>query len=116
MKSEFKFWRQFINEREQIVQNAYLAHFVLSLAQKKEIDRTEVMNFMRAIPNVTTVYREKEISSTKQSFTAEYSVRFVLKHGHSAKKYHDTILKPGLRSINGLSIQVDKGYEKIGGK
>ena len=114
MKNEFEKWRHYINERDQEVQDEYLAHFIMSIVQAKEIDRTEVMAFMRAIPNVTTAYREDEISTSKQSFVAEYSIRFVLPHGSDARNYYNTILKPELRQIKGLSIQRDKGFEKIG--
>jgi len=114
MKNELTKWRQYLNERERIVQDKYLAHFNLAIIQAKDIDRTEIMGFIRAISSVTTVYREKEISTSKQSFVAEYSIRFILPHGASAKNYYDNTLKPSLRKIKGLSIQSDKGYEKIG--
>ena len=101
-------------EKEKPVQDQYEAHFYLAITQAKEIDRTELMGFMRAIPNVTTVYREKEISTSAQTFVGEYKFRFVLMHGANAKHYYDTVLKPGLRKIKGLSIQRDFSYEKIG--
>ena len=114
MKKELETWRQYLTEKERPVQDNYEAHFYLALTQSKEIDRTELMGFMRAIPNVTTVYREKEISTSTTSFVGEYQIRFVLPHGTDAKYYYDTTLKPGLRKIKGLEIQRDKGYEKIG--
>ena len=101
-------------EKEKPVQDQYEAHFYLAITQAKEIDRTELMGFMRAIPNVTTVYREKEISTSAQTFVGEYKFRFVLMHGANAKHYYDTVLKPELRRIKGLSIQRELGYEKIG--
>ena len=114
MKEELTKWRQYLAEKERPVQDEYEAHFYLSLTQSKEIDRTELMGFMRAIPNVTTVYREKEISTSATSFVGEYKIRFVLIHGTDAKYYYDTVLKPGLRKIKGMSIHRDIGYEKTG--
>ena len=101
-------------EKKKPVQDQYEAHFYLALTQARDIDRTELMGFMRAIPNVTTVYREKEISTSAQTFVGEYKFRFVLSYGTNAKHYYDTVLKPGLRKIKGLLIQRDFGYEKIG--
>ena len=101
-------------EKEKPVQDQYEAHFYLAITQAKEIDRTELMGFMRAIPNVTTVYREKEISTSPRIFVGEYKFRFVLSYGSNVKHYYDTVLKPELRRIKGLSIQRELGYEKIG--
>ena len=114
MKKELHKWRQFLLEKERPVQDMYEGHFFLGLTQSKEIDRTELMGFMRAIKNVTTVYREKEISTSKETFVGEYTIRFVLPHGADVKYYFDTVLKPELRAIKGLNIQRDIGYEKIG--
>ena len=113
MINEVKKWRSFVNEREREVQDKYKAEFILSLRQEKDVDRTEVMNSMRAISDVTTAYRLKEISTSEQSFVAEYLVRFVLPHGTDAKHYYDIVLKPSLRKIHGVSVQRDKGYEKV---
>jgi len=114
MEKEFENWRKYLTEKEKPVQDEYEARFYLALTQSKEIDRTELMGFMRAIQNVTTVYREKEVSTSTQTFVGEYKIRFVLTHGADVKYYYDTTLKPGLRKIKGLSIQRDFGFEKIG--
>jgi hypothetical protein len=114
MEKEFENWRKYLTEKEKPVQDEYEAHFYLALTQSKEIDRTELMGFMRAIQNVTTVYREKEVSTSAQTFVGEYKIRFVLTHGADVKYYYDTVLKPGLRKIKGLSIQRDLSYEKTG--
>tara|TARA_Y100001938_G_C7798389_1_gene285911 strand:- start:43 stop:393 length:351 start_codon:yes stop_codon:yes gene_type:complete len=114
MKKELEKWRQFLTEKERIVQDMYEATFLLALEQSKEIDRTEVMGFIRAIENVTTVYREREVSTSRKTFVGEYTIRFVLPHGADVKYYFDTVLKPSLRRIKGLAIQRDMGYEKIG--
>ena len=114
MKKELETWRHYLTEKEKPVQDNYEAHFYLALTQSKEIDRTELMGFMRAIQNVTTVYREKEVSTSAATFVGEYKIRFVLQHGADVKYYYDTTLKPGLRKIKGLAIQRDLGYEKTG--
>ena len=114
MKKEFKNWRKYLTEEEKPIQDSYEARFHLSLVQSKDIDRTELMGFMRAIPSVTTVYREEEISTSAEKFVGEYKFRFVLSYGSNARHYYNSILKPDLRKIKGLAIQRDFGYEKIG--
>jgi hypothetical protein len=114
MKKLLEHWRKHINEEEKPVQDKYEATFYLSMLQSKDVDRTELTNFMRAIPNITTVYREREVSTSKTNFVGEYRFRFVLPAGTNAKKFYDLELKPALRSIKGLTVQRDLGYEKIG--
>ena len=114
MKNEFKSWRQFLTELEKPAHHRYEAFFYLSIDQAKPIDRTEVMNEMRAIPEVTTVYREREVSTSPVSFVGEYIIRFILPSRADAASYYNRELKPRLNSIKGLKIQRDLGYEKIG--
>ena len=115
MKKEFKKWRKFLLEsKEKKFHDEYEAHFYLAILQSKEVDRTEIMASMRAIPSVTTVYREEEISTSPQIFVGEYKIRFVLPLKTSSKHYYDTTLKPELEKIKGLTIRRDLGYEEIG--
>ena len=114
MKKEFEKWRKYLIEKKIRVQDEYEAHFYLSIIQSKDIDRTELMGFMRAIPSVTTVYREKEISTSAEVFVGEYKFRFVLKPGENVEYYFNKTLKPDLRRIKGLTIRSDFGYEKVG--
>ena len=116
MKQEFKMWREYLTEQEVPIQDEYEAFLYLGILQTKSIDRTEIMAFIRAIKNVTTVYREDEISTSAAIFVGEYKIRFVLEHGGNAKEYYEQILKPGIRKIKGLSIHRDEGFEKIGEK
>jgi hypothetical protein len=113
MKKQLEKWKKYLSEEKKPNQERYEAKFYLNLEQSKDVDRTELMNFMRAIPNVTTVYREEEISTSKESFVGEYRFRFVLPVGTDSKYYYDQVLKTNLKRIKGLSIQRDLGYEKI---
>ena len=113
MKNEFKKWRKYLLERKADSQDRYEANFYLALDQSHDLDRTDLMNFMRAIDQVTTVYREEQISTSAKTFVGKYRFRFVLERGADSKNYYDTTLKPGLRKIRGLIIQRDLGYEKI---
>ena len=114
MKKELKNWRKFLMEKEESSHDRYEANLYLSIDQAKPIDRTEIMNEMRAIPEVTTVYREREISTSTRTFVGEYIVRFILPHGTDTYHYYNRELKPRLNSIKGLSIQRDFGFEKMG--
>ena len=114
MEKELKNWRKFLMEVEDPSHDRYEANLYLSIDQSKPIDRTEVMNEMRAIPEVTTVYREREISTSPVAFVGEYIVRFILPSASDAASYYNRELKPRLNSIKGLKIQRDLGYEKIG--
>ena len=114
MKKEFKKWRNFLTEKEEkISQDRYEGNIYLAIEQSKPIDRTEVMNQIRAIPEVTTVYREREVSTSTRNFVGEYIIRFILSPGTDAAHYYNRELKPRLNQIRGLKIQHDFGYEKI---
>jgi len=103
-----------LTEKEKPSHTRYEANLYLSIDQSKPIDRTEVMNEMRAIPEVTTVYRVREVSTSPATFVGEYVVRFILKSGIDAMHYYTRELKPRLNRIIGVKIQHDFGYEKIG--
>jgi len=113
MREEFKSWRNFLTEKENPTHDRYEANLYLSIDQSKPIDRTEVMNEMRAIREVTTVYREREISTSPVSFVGEYIIRFILPRQSDATHYYNRELKPQLNKIQGLKIQRDLGYERI---
>jgi len=114
MEKEFKSWRDFLTEKEKPAHDRYEARLYLSIDQSKPIDRTEVMNEMRAIPEVTTVYREREISTSPMIFVGEYMIRFILPSRVDVINYYNRELKPRLNSIKGLKIHRDFGYKKIG--
>ena len=105
---------QRLNEsRERDVIDEYKGYIVLNIRQSGDIDRTEALGFIRAIPNVTTIRREKEISTSPSTYTGEFSIRIVLKHGESLKKYIETVLKPKVRMIDGISLQSVSDLEKV---
>tara|TARA_Y100000034_G_scaffold128392_1_gene182843 strand:- start:403 stop:759 length:357 start_codon:yes stop_codon:yes gene_type:complete len=113
MKKEFKNWRRFLIEKEKKTHYRYEAHCYLSIDQSKPIDRTEVMNEIRAIPEVTTVYREREISTSKSRFVGEYIIRFLLSVNINADNYYTKQLKHRMRQINGVQIQRDLGFKRM---
>ena len=113
MKKELTTWKNFLSEADKLVQDRYEANLYLSILQSKDIDRTDVTNQMRAIPEVTTVYREREISTSETQFIGEYIIRFILPKEKSAGRYYDKELKPRLNQIRGLKIQRDLGFEKL---
>lgn len=100
-------------EEKREVQDEYVAEINLAIRQDKDIDRTKVLNFIRSIPNVTTIRREKEISTSENSFVGEFSLRIVLPHGQSIKKYVDNVLKPSIRDIDGVGLQAISNLEKV---
>ena len=115
MKEQYrKKWQQFLTEKDKPNHYKYEARLHLTIDQDKPIDRTEVMDSMRAIPEITTVYREREISTSPRVFVGEYIIRFILPVHDDAKIYYNNTLGPKLKSIPGLGIQTDYGYEKIG--
>jgi hypothetical protein len=71
------------------------------------------LNFIRSIPNVTTIRREREISTSESTFVGEFSLRIVLPHGQSIKKYIDNVLKPNIRDIDGVGLQSIASLEKV---
>jgi len=113
MKEQIKKWKEFLNETKISLQDSYEANFILQIIKSEKIDRTEVMGFIRAIPNVTTVKNEGEISSSKRYYIASYRVRFVLRPGQDASLFYYKSLKPSLNKISGVTIQRDRGFKKV---
>jgi len=108
-----KKWKEFLDETKISLQDAYEANLILQIIKSEKIDRTEVMGFMRAIPNVTTVQNEGTITSSDRYYLASYKVRFVLRRGQDATLYYYNSLKPSLNKITGLTVQRDKGFKKV---
>ena len=98
---------------ERKIQDEYVGKVILAFKQSKDVDRTEVMGFIRAIPNVTTIRREREISTSKETYVGEFSLRIILKYGQNIKTYINTVLKSGIKKINGVSLQSFKHLEKV---
>ena len=113
MKKQIKKWKEFLNETKDSLQDSYEAQFALQLTSSEKIDRTEVMSFIRAIPNVTTVQIDGKISASGRYYVAAYTVRFVLPRGSDARLYYYKSLKPSLNKIMGLTIQRDRGFKKV---
>jgi hypothetical protein len=113
MKKELEIWKNYINEAADEFQDVYESTLILNFSENLGLDRKEFESFIRAIENVTTVTRVREVSVSGESYVGEFAVRFVLPKGKDAKLYYDTVLKPGIKKIRGLSIEQDKGYESI---
>ena len=54
-----------------------------------------------------------DISTSESTYTGEFLIRIVLKHGQSLKKYLETVLKPRVRMIDGVSLQGISDLEKV---
>jgi len=99
--------------KEKEVIDEYKGYIIINIRQSGDIDRTEALGFIRAIPNVTTIRREREIATSESTYTGEFLIRVVLKHGQSIKKYLETVLKPKMRMIDGISLQSINDIEKV---
>jgi hypothetical protein len=102
-----------LTENEREVQDEYTASIVLNIQQSSDVDRTEVLAFIRAIPNVSTIRRVREISTSDSTYVGEFLIRLILKHGQSVTKYTDNVLKPEIRKIRGVSLQSLSNLEKV---
>ena len=102
-----------LSENEREVQDEYTASIIVNIQQSQDVDRTEVLGFIRAIPNVSTIRREREITTSDSTYVGEFLIRLILKHGQSVKKYIDNVLKPEIRKIRGVSLQSLSNLEKI---
>jgi len=98
---------------EKEVQDVYLGTVILSMRQSKNVDRTKVMNFIRAIPHITTIRRDKEISTSKELYVGQFSIRIVLKYGSNIKHYLDTVLKSEINKIDGVLLRSFQHLEKV---
>ena len=101
-----------LSENEREVQDEYTASIIINIQQSQDVDRTEVLGFIRAIPNVSTIRREREIATSDSTYVGEFLIRLILKHGQSVKKYIDNVLKPEIRKIRGVSLQSLSNLEK----
>lgn len=115
MKKELQKWRKYIGEsNNDSFQDQFVATLVLSFSENLGLDRREFEGFIRAIENVTTVSRAREVSVSGDNYVGEFTIKFVLPTGADSKKYYERTLKPGIKRIRGLAIDQDKGYESIG--
>jgi len=114
MERELKNWRKYLTENKERLHKRYEANLNLAIEQSREIDRTDIMDAIRAIPEVTTVYREREVSTSAQFFVGEYILRFLLPPGKDIAIFYESSIKKKLKEIPGLWIDHDFGYEQIG--
>ena len=95
------------------VQKSYKAFFVLSLDKTRGGDRAETISEIRSIPNVTTVTKESERQDSATFEQNLYSIKFVLLGNQSSKSFVDSVLMPGLKEIEGVTVNWFKGIEDI---
>ena len=112
MENLFENWKRFVNEESEY-QDEYTSTFHLRLSNDIGGGYEETIRFIRAIPQVTQVQRDKEIYDSDSANVSKYFVKFVLKSGGDSKTYIQATLKPGIRKINGLSIIKYLGTEKV---
>ena len=73
--------RRLNESKEKEVIDEYKGYITLNIRQSGDIDRTEALGFIRVIPNVTTIRREREVATSEKTYTGEFLLRIVLKHG-----------------------------------
>lgn len=107
-------WNQFITDVEKAEQRlrTYVARFILTV-QKGQIDRQEAVNFIRSIPNVTTVTKEAEGTDQPDYFKALFSIKFVLEPYEDLNTYIIRVLKKDLQKIKGIRVNSYKGVEEL---
>jgi len=114
MENAFKKWREFLTEKRGTLHDRYEAVGHLGIEQSKDIDRTDIMDAIRRITGVTTVYRDREVSTSPRTFVGEYIIRFILAKGKDPTLFYNRDLKPALDLIPGLTIDREFNWEKIG--
>ena len=106
-----KRWRNFLLEETEISKlKRYEATFSISIAS----DITEALLHIRAIPNVTTVYKTGKAREL-QGFTSInlVNVKFILEPHENSYTYLNHVLKPKMLEVEGLHIINFKGLEEL---
>lgn len=111
MKKVFENWKNFITEdsRDQV---QYISMFNLRRAKETAPNLTEILRWIRAVPNVTQVDHVSTITESDVMEIGEYRLKFVLKEADDPRTYIDRVLRPGINKIEGLSIIRLQGYEE----
>lgn len=114
MNEWVKSWNDFLlQEKVGYNQVVYAITYKLKISKVTGGNKTQTLNDIRKIPNVTTVFREEKGFEDKDVVMAPYSIKFALERGQSPDMFVRRILAPQLRQIPGLGIQGSMGIEKI---
>ena len=114
MKNLFNNWKKFLTE-EKLPQQDY-HEILVKIAISKNIgpNKTESLRYVRAIPEVTTVFEEETISENDNVTVDLYKVKVVLKPGENIRKFVYQTLVPEASEIPGLSVDKDSiTFEKL---
>lgn len=108
-------WNEYLlTENKEYNQVIYKIIYDLVISKQIGGNKTQTLNDIRKIPEVTTVFRMEKGYEDDEQLMAPYSIKFALKRGENPDIFLRKILRPSLKRIKGLSIQGSKGLEKVG--
>lgn len=114
MKKLFNNWKKFLTEERLPHQDYYEILAKITISKNLGPNKTESLRFIRAIPEVTTVFEEETIAESDNVTVDLYKIKVVLKPGENIRKFTYQTLVPETSEIPGVSI--DKSsitFEKL---
>ena len=106
-------WNEFLFERKDYNQVIYKVVYHLHISKKIGGNKTQVVNDIRKIPNVTTVFRNEKGFEDENAVKAPYSVKFALKKGDNPDIFVKKTLRPAIKKLQGVGIQGSEGLEQV---
>ena len=107
MKNLFNNWKKFLTEEKESEQEYYESFMKIAISKNFGPNKTETLRFIRAIPEVTTVFEEETISENDNVTVDLYKIKVVLKPGGNIRKFVYRTLVPETSKIPGVSIDKD---------
>ena len=106
-------WNKFLSESREYDQSLYKSDWTLKILKRVGGDKTQTLAEIRAIPNVTTVFKSSEGFENLEYFESTFDIKFVLKTRDSPDLYIKQVLRKDLKEIPGLQIISYGGHERI---
>lgn len=106
-------WKEFLYENKDYNQVVFRIVYHLRISKKIGGNKTQVLNDIRRIPKVTTVFRIKKGYEDEKVVLAPYAIKFALKKGENPDIFVRKTLKPSIKRIEGVGIQGSEGLEKV---
>ena len=107
-------WAKFVSESEKRPHLLKMCEydFLLTIF-KKTIRSAEVMNYIRSIPNVTTIIKEYTIIQDEEYNKGAYTIKVSLETSDDTVLYLHEVLLKELKKIKGLSIDKYRGMREL---
>jgi len=112
-KNYKELWKDYLTEAVDYNQALYKATFKLTIFKDRGADITQTLADIRAIPNITTVFRTEEGEEDKAHIKAIYDIKFILKKQDPPNIYLKNTLMISLKKMSSVQVDGFLGLERV---